>query len=41
MVDGPDDYKAAEWIAVSWVNKGKKGMRSGIEVVYDLEEEPN
>ena len=26
MVDGPDDYKAAEVIAVVWVNEGKKGM---------------
>jgi hypothetical protein len=39
VVDGPDDYKAAEMIAVAWVNEGKKGVRIGFEVVYDLEEE--
>jgi len=37
--DGPDDYKAAEGIAVAWVNEGKKGVRIGVKVVYDLEEE--
>ena len=36
---GPDDYKEAEGIAIAWVDEGNKGMRIGIEVVYDLEEE--
>ena len=35
----PDDYKAAEGIAAVWMSQGKKGVRVGIEVVYDLEEE--
>jgi len=39
MVDGPDDYKAAEGIAVAWANEGKKGVHIGIKVVYDLEGE--
>jgi len=39
VVDGPDDYKAAEGIAVAWVNEGRKGVRIGIEVIYNLEEE--
>ena len=38
-VVGPYDYKAAEAIAVAWVDESKKGVRIGIEVVYDLEEE--
>jgi len=39
VVDGPDDYKATGEIAVAWMNEGKKGVRIGIEVIYDLEEE--
>jgi hypothetical protein len=30
---------AAEMIAVTWVNDGKKGMRIWVEVALDLEEE--
>jgi len=39
VVDGPDDYKTAEGIAIAWLDDGKKGVRIGIEFVYDLEEE--
>jgi len=38
-VDGPHDYKAAEGIALAWVDWGKKGVRIGFEVVCNLEEE--
>jgi len=36
VAGGPDDCKAAEGIAVAWVNEG---VRIKTEVVYDLEED--
>ena len=35
-MDGLDGYKAAEGIAVAWVDEGKEDVRTGIEVVCDL-----
>ena len=39
VANDPGSYKAAESVAVAWVNEGKKGVRIEIDVVYDLNEE--